>query len=257
MKKFLVLTATLAALALANQAAADIFIIDSFEHPPYPDIEEYSVDRDDPNASGTLNAGGTAIGGYRTTNTNFVSAPGASHSLGGGTTVYTGFFTYSSDTATKINSSLTWNADGAGLGGFNLLAGVSGDQPLDEIGLNFEVSTFDQGSVDFTLNLRDSDGTAEHISLTVLGDGLKTLLFSGFTSALDLSSIDFISIGMAQVSEATDFKINFFEVDNDLESGPDILPTPIPAAIWLFGSGLLGLISFSKRKKAQNAMMVA
>ncbi len=26
-------------------------------------------------------------------------------------------------------------------------------------------------------------------------------------------------------------------------------PVPIPAAVWLFGSGLLGLIGFSKRKK--------
>ncbi len=30
----------------------------------------------------------------------------------------------------------------------------------------------------------------------------------------------------------------------------DVAPVPIPAAAWLFGSGLLGLIGFSKRKKA-------
>jgi len=28
------------------------------------------------------------------------------------------------------------------------------------------------------------------------------------------------------------------------------IPIPIPAAVWLFGTGLLGLIGFSKRRKA-------
>ncbi len=31
---------------------------------------------------------------------------------------------------------------------------------------------------------------------------------------------------------------------------PVTAPVPVPAAVWLFGSGLLGLIGFSKRKKA-------
>ncbi len=30
----------------------------------------------------------------------------------------------------------------------------------------------------------------------------------------------------------------------------NVQPVPLPAAVWLFGSGLLGLIGFSKRKKA-------
>ena len=30
----------------------------------------------------------------------------------------------------------------------------------------------------------------------------------------------------------------------------DISPVPIPAAIWLFGTGIIGLIGFSKRRKA-------
>jgi hypothetical protein len=33
----------------------------------------------------------------------------------------------------------------------------------------------------------------------------------------------------------------------------DIRPIPVPAAMWLFGSGLLGLIGISKRKKAAKA----
>ena len=30
----------------------------------------------------------------------------------------------------------------------------------------------------------------------------------------------------------------------------DISPVPVPAAIWLFGTGILGLIGFSKRRRA-------
>jgi hypothetical protein len=33
-------------------------------------------------------------------------------------------------------------------------------------------------------------------------------------------------------------------------SGPDIVVVPVPAAIWLFGSGLLGLVGIARRKKA-------
>jgi 2-methylaconitate cis-trans-isomerase PrpF len=32
----------------------------------------------------------------------------------------------------------------------------------------------------------------------------------------------------------------------------DLAPIPVPAAVWLFGSGLLGLIGFSRRKSAVN-----
>jgi len=38
-----------------------------------------------------------------------------------------------------------------------------------------------------------------------------------------------------------------FEPIPDLE---DSLATPVPAAVWLFGSGLLGLIGFARRKVA-------
>ncbi|MES9858714.1 MAG: hypothetical protein ABW166_19220 [Sedimenticola sp.] len=39
-------------------------------------------------------------------------------------------------------------------------------------------------------------------------------------------------------------------VDWDVVNTGGVIPTPIPAAAWLFGSALLGLIGFTKRKKA-------
>ena len=37
------------------------------------------------------------------------------------------------------------------------------------------------------------------------------------------------------------------EIDNPF---PVYSPVPVPAAVWLFGSGLIGLVGFSRRKKA-------
>ena len=38
--------------------------------------------------------------------------------------------------------------------------------------------------------------------------------------------------------------------DLELTNISEINPVPIPAAVWLFGTGILGLIGFSKRRKA-------
>mgnify|MGYP001144910960 CR=1 FL=1 len=38
--------------------------------------------------------------------------------------------------------------------------------------------------------------------------------------------------------------------DQDFQSGGMISPVPLPAAAWLFGSGLLGLVGMARRKKA-------
>lgn len=37
-------------------------------------------------------------------------------------------------------------------------------------------------------------------------------------------------------------------VRNDVDAGMYLAPVPVPAAVWLFGSGLLGLIGIAKRK---------
>ncbi|MCP4277568.1 MAG: DUF1566 domain-containing protein [Gammaproteobacteria bacterium] len=50
-------------------------------------------------------------------------------------------------------------------------------------------------------------------------------------------------------SQFTDAKGNDLHYGLAVHSG-DVGAVPVPAAVWLFGSGILGLIGFSKRKKA-------
>jgi hypothetical protein len=45
---------------------------------------------------------------------------------------------------------------------------------------------------------------------------------------------------------------SFLEIDN-VSVTADVSAVPVPAAVWLFGSGLLGLVGVARRKKAQAA----
>jgi hypothetical protein len=78
---------------------------------------------------------------------------------------------------------------------------------------------------------------------TAIGDeGNGTLLFTG-----TYSSITFISD-----AEAFTGTWGFTVGDGDAAGEPPPPPAavPVPAAVWLFGSGLLGLVGMARRKKA-------
>ncbi|MCP4128542.1 MAG: hypothetical protein GY753_15985 [Gammaproteobacteria bacterium] len=79
----------------------------------------------------------------------------------------------------------------------------------------------------------DSSATVNYADEVILGIAIETGSgwANGFTGLLDNVII-----------ETSDDRLIF-----DLEVSAS--PVPIPAAVWLFGSGLLGLIGFSKRKK--------
>ena len=46
------------------------------------------------------------------------------------------------------------------------------------------------------------------------------------------------------------WELNFAElVDANIEITAAVSPVPVPAALWLFSSGLIGLVGFSRTKK--------
>lgn len=133
--------------------------------------------------------------------------------------------------------------------------------------INFVLETGDLG--DYTLAIYDEVadfGTPDFLEVTspelIFWDGVDTL------SDVDANSVtidgDFVlavSDGGAwiggdvnfgstlTVPEANAYAIQFTGAGG-FEMVVDVQPVPVPAAVWLFGTGLLGLIGFSRRKRA-------
>ena len=74
-------------------------------------------------------------------------------------------------------------------------------------------------------------------------DGFNnTLLFDNFGD-MDLG---FATISLLMLEDWSNLVINNF----DIMRVSHLSTVPVPAAVWLFGTGLVGLIGFSKRRKA-------
>jgi hypothetical protein len=120
---------------------------------------------------------------------------------------------------------------------------------LDTFGLDFGAFSygFDLGGIAAIGDLSlDTDVTlrANQPNSFILG----TLDFSAL--GLGISSLD---IGFSIFAGELDANFNATELQADIESGSITVIAPpsavsAPAAIWLFGIGLVGLMGFSKRK---------
>ena len=247
MKKYILSIATVAALSVTGSVLAAPITIDTFDDGGVA----YIVNTSNPTAIGTITSG-SAIGGFRTNKTDFVEGllggnTGA-FNMGGGIGTA---FAFSSDSLTRIKSQITWDAAGAGLGGVDLTQG----KPLDEAYFSFNIIDIDQGSVNLGLILEDTNGQTTSVSSQGMVAGSDQRVF--FNSFFDdnplfaFDSIDSISVNISQSSFAADFIFDSFETDFVVPPVPPQSSTPIPAAIWLFGSGLVGLVGMSKRKKNQ------
>jgi hypothetical protein len=69
-------------------------------------------------------------------------------------------------------------------------------------------------------------------------DSVYNLSFTFAHNASDLV-LDFSANGLQGIGDES------WGLDNVMVQ---VTPVPLPAAVWLFGSGLLGLISFARRK---------
>ena len=75
---------------------------------------------------------------------------------------------------------------------------------------------------------------------------------SGTEYALDTNSVWEISLSVNRTpgSIGTSLKSYAFFNAWAVHDGDVVSSVPVPAAVWLFGSGLLGLIGMARRKKA-------
>ena len=88
-------------------------------------------------------------------------------------------------------------------------------------------------TVTFTGNLQAGGTVSQAFTMDGIsgfGFGFETFNFSGFTNVTSVTWQQFLP---------------FHQFDNIVVSA-----VPVPAAVWLFGSGLLGLVGMARRKKA-------
>ena len=70
------------------------------------------------------------------------------------------------------------------------------------------------------------------------------MLFMSFDSLLDGSP------GISYLTQAAGYNLPGNYIDQGVTGGVQVSAVPVPAAAWLFGSGLLGLIGVARRKAA-------
>jgi probable HAF family extracellular repeat protein len=80
----------------------------------------------------------------------------------------------------------------------------------------------------------------------------SALLMEADGTMVDLNAADILGAGFDHLTRAYDINIHGQIVGYGLINGEDhaflLNPVPVPAAVWLFGSGLIGLMGFSRRK---------
>jgi hypothetical protein len=109
---------------------------------------------------------------------------------------------------------------GAGIVTFDL-------EGLSDSNLSFPGGTIENLLVTATFDGGNSSGDVSVDLLNIFGDGTQLNPFDIF---MDLNSADLVA--------ATDLHLDF-----------DIQAVPVPAAVWLFGSGLVGLVGVARRRR--------
>ena len=180
------------------------------------------------------------------------SISGVTNALGGSVdvgTVFSGQYNFESTTA-GTSSSI----------GTNYFSAVT--SATVTIGGN----KFDRSGVNSTITVADGAMVASSSGIVVQADIYKVVipLFSQFAFSITLfdstnTAFNDMTLPLVPPDIAKfDPMPNQFEIHEQLPSGTigiagiitSIYSVPVPAAVWLFGSGLLGLVCVAKRKKA-------
>jgi hypothetical protein len=110
---------------------------------------------------------------------------------------------------------------------------------------------FEIGGAIESFNVQISTDNVTYIDLGDISgqpSGIDIDAVAGVTLGTLYSFVLLIDVGPAQSG------FPFGEADIDavgaISSAPPVNPVPLPAAVWLFGTALIGLLGFSKRRKA-------
>ena len=133
---------------------------------------------------------------------------------------------------------------GATLGGLDFL---DGDLVLYNIGAEIPTATL------FLAESTLFSGGADIDAVAMLSNG--NLLIS----SLDLATVggnslaildgDLAEYNLSTGDASLFFSEGLFSADEDIDAVSAVSAVPVPAAVWLFGSGLIGMAGFARRKK--------
>jgi hypothetical protein len=158
-----------------------------------------------------------------------------------------------------------------GEGGVNLWTDYkgTGNHVIDIIGnvvdgggsLTQTLSTIagQQYSISFDLSgsnnpdLTSINNPIKEMDVTVFGsDSLSVLTMSNFIDDTSGWDGNFTSIGMSFVADGSQSTLKFLGTNSGWNGyyidNVNVSVVPIPAAMWLFGSGLIGLVGLARRK---------
>lgn len=185
-------------------------------------------------------------------------------------------------TCLSVNSAFAAIYHGIFTGTVDNLSEFSPFNNGDSFTVRFEIDTTSGSPLFVGLDIEGTTGTFGNTSVGILDSFSGTEDSFSMISVLDSpdgifdgspnSNISLAFIGGTEVFSGNDLAQSFFHTDFNSLTGsfdadaagyggdllitsgaylPGSLPSvPIPAAVWLFGSGLLGLIGFARRKKA-------
>ncbi len=227
MKGFIVGVSMVAALSVAGNANA--LVIDNF------DGGAQSV-----SAPGTNTVSySAAVGGFRTVN---MASPGpltATASVIPGAAPL-GIYAHSADALTPATSTITWDANGAGLGGVDFVEGLINNT------FSFDIVSIDQGFIDLILTVEDTLSNSASYTFSGAGTGVQTVAFTNF-SGIDFTSVNMLSL-QVKGGAASDLTLDLFATTG--EQPP--LTVPEPGVLLLLGAGLLGMAGMRRRSTSQS-----
>lgn len=121
---------------------------------------------------------------------------------------------------------------------------ITFDSPVSAFGFNLAIGRIGDlvGGGALNINLFDTIGTpldSQSLTVTGLSQIDSYAGFSGFGATISRVTVD-----LATVNPAIDFTV----IDNFSFGTPLSTAVPVPAAVWLFGSGLLGMVGVARRR---------
>lgn len=174
----------------------------------------------------------------------------------------TGSFTYHDETGIQLidghYGTAPWSANLGNGNAYEWLGWVY-DSPVNidfDLGSQNQVNQISIGSVQDHVN----DVVLPSIELYSSNDGVNWSLFDSMSnpeSSLNDNQYFTLEFDNLQVT-AQYFRVSLLHSLNgpwtfvdEVDFYHEVSAVPVPAAVWLFGSGLVGLISFSRRKQSQ------